>query len=330
MAEKLFEYYATGLYSIRELIKKIKQEGLLIVDNFPKSSKLTTLTSSSVHRILRNPFYKGEFCWKEKLHRGTHKPLISQELWEKVQNVLDKYKNKKPSFKYNSLKFAFKGLMSCGECGRTITAVRKTKPSGREYVYYYCTKFETNCSQKPANEKELDKQISSSLDNLQIPDATVAYITEALKNSLNLKRNTAEKTKEQLEAQKIKLEKRLDILYEDRLDSEITKKFYDSKAQEYEAKIKDLEAKISQYTDANLDYYKLGSNILELANKASFLYKNANIDEKRELLNFLLLNPQLKDKNLDIAYKKPFDKIYQRAFCSDWRGRWDLNPRSSA
>ncbi|MFK5165353.1 hypothetical protein, partial [Propionibacterium freudenreichii] len=76
--------------------------------------------------------------------------------------------------------------------------------------------------------------------------------------------------------------------------------------------IKDLQEKIGRYTHANIDYYRTGVEILELSKKAGFLYKNANPTEKQDLLNFLLLNSTLKDKNLDVSYKKPFDKVYQR------------------
>jgi len=141
---KMFEYYSTGLYSLQDLIKKVRDEGLLMPDNFPKGTRLKTLTKSSVHRILRNPIYYGDFQWKEKIYNGTHEPLISRQLWGKVQNVLDRFANKKMISKYNTLDFVFKGLMTCGECGRNITATRKVKPSGREYVYYTCTRFIEN------------------------------------------------------------------------------------------------------------------------------------------------------------------------------------------
>ena len=325
----LFEYYATGLYSIKSLMQRVKDERLIIPANFPKSSKLKTLTKSSVHRILRNPFYYGNFYWKGKVYKGTHQPLINRELWDKVQEILDK-QNNKPIPKYNTLTFAFKGILNCGECGRTITAIRKTKPSGNKYVYYYCTKFETNCSQKPASETTLNGQIMKQLDVLEkIPDDTVPYVAEGLRRSLYAKRETEDKTKEKLEVEKKKYENRLGVLYEDKLDRIIDEDFYNKKSAEYEAKIKELDQQISKRTLADIDYYKFGSKILELAKRASFLYENGNDKEKQELLNFLLLNSSLRDEKLCISYKKPFDKVYQRALCSDWRARPDLNRRSS-
>lgn len=330
LIEKMFEYYSTGLYSIQSLVEKLKKDGLLVPSNFPKNSKLTTLTKSTIHRILSNPVYYGDFLWNDKLYQGTHEAIISKELWDKAQEILNRYKDKKILSKYNTRKFIFKGLLQCGECGRTISADRKIKPSGKKYVYYSCTKYKTNCLQKAVNEKKLDEQIIDYLNVFKIPHKVISYITEDLKQSLSFKRRTEDKFRDKLENEKKRIEKRIDALYEDKLDNVISKDFYNRKFREYEAKIRDLEAKISRYSDANIDYYKMGVNILELAKKACFLYKKGNIEEKQELLHFLLANSLLKDGNLLPEYKKPFDTIYQRALCCDWRSGRESNPRSSA
>lgn len=322
---KIFEHYATGLYSIERLLNKIDEEGLIIPANFPKSSKLSALRKSTLHGILRNPFYYGDFYWKGSLYRGKHKPLIDRELWEKTQNVLDRFQNKKMSSKYNTLKFTFRGLLKCEECGRTITGVRKIKPSGKKYTYYGCTKYKTDCSQKPVTEKELNEQIKSLLEGLKFPPEGIEYIRLGLKQSLQSKNNFEDKIKERLEKNKKDSEKQFKVLYGDRLDGTISKKFYKEQSKMLEKKIKKLENKINRYTKADIDYYKTGSEILELSQKAAILYKEATIEEKQRLLSFLLQNATLKDKELHVEYKKPFDKIYQRALCSDERGRPDSN-----
>ncbi len=315
----MFNWYSTGLFSLSDLVEKVKNEGLLIRANLPSTSKMTTLTKSSVQRILRNPVYYGDFFWKGHVHKGTHQPLIDKPLWDKVQDVLDRFQNKKMLSKYNTLDFVFKGLMSCGECRRNITAIRKIKPSGKEYVYYNCTRFNTDCAQPAVTELELDKQVIIKLNGLTMPQEALLYVAEGLKESLYTKRDTEDKAQERLEAEKKRLEKSLSTLYEDRLDGTITKDFYTQKSQEYEMAIKDLEEKIGRYTNASIDYYRTGVEILELSKNAGFLYKNATPAEKQDLLNFLLLNSTLKDKNLDVIYKKPFGKVYQRALRCDWR-----------
>jgi site-specific DNA recombinase len=44
---------------------------------------------STVHSTLRNRLYMGEFEWNGHFHLGKHQPLVTRELWERVQGVLD-------------------------------------------------------------------------------------------------------------------------------------------------------------------------------------------------------------------------------------------------
>jgi hypothetical protein len=43
---------------------------------------------STIHYMLRNRLYAGAFEWAGRLYQGTHEPLVTQETWENVQEVL--------------------------------------------------------------------------------------------------------------------------------------------------------------------------------------------------------------------------------------------------
>ncbi len=319
---KMFEYYATGLYSLDSLIERVKADGLLRFELLPKLARLTRMTKSTAHRTLRNPFYYGDFYWKGTLYHGTHKRLIEKDLWDKVQELLNQTDGKnEPKSKYGTKPFAFKGLLVCGECGRTVTAEKVVKKTGKQFVYYHCTKFGTNCTQKAVNETVFDEDIINSLEVMQkMPQDAVDYVAEGLKESLFFKRNTEDRTRENLEAEKAKLQNRLSVMYEDRLDRKISDEFYNQRFAEYSKKIKDLDTLISRYTYADIDYYQFGVKTLELAKNAAILYENAKPDEKRELLGFLLQNSKLIDQKPQFTYGKPFDRVRQRAESSDWSG----------
>jgi hypothetical protein len=96
---------------------------------------------SSVHGILRNRLYTGEFEWNGWLYQGRHQPLVSRELWERVQGVLGGSHAKK----HRRLKhdFAFSGLIVCGHCGCSVVGEIKK----RRYVYYHCTGYKGRCDE---------------------------------------------------------------------------------------------------------------------------------------------------------------------------------------
>jgi hypothetical protein len=75
------------------------------------------------------------------------------------------------------------------------------------------------------------------------------------------------------------------------------------------------------------DYRLTAQRIIELANKAYFLYFRQNHAQRGELLKSVLLNCETDGVNLTPTYKKPFDLIFQRAKTKEWSGREDLNLR---
>ena len=122
-----------------------------------RSGKSTPL--SGILAMLINPFYYGEFQYPEgpdaKWYKGAHKPLISKELFEQVQQTRGVYKGK-----WGSKQFAFRGLLKCGRCGADITAQDKFKKlktgEFNRYVYYNCTRrVDPNCKEKYINENDL-------------------------------------------------------------------------------------------------------------------------------------------------------------------------------
>jgi site-specific DNA recombinase len=76
---RLFEWYATGTPSLREAARKVRAAGLV----HRKSG--APVPVSTLHAILRNRLYAGVFEWNGRSYVGTHQPLVSPELWERVQ-----------------------------------------------------------------------------------------------------------------------------------------------------------------------------------------------------------------------------------------------------
>ena len=109
---RLFEWYAAGALSLREAARKVRAAGLV----HRKSG--APVPVSTVHAILRNRLYAGAFEWNGRPYRGTHQPLVSPELWERVQDVLDGRSAKKA--KRGRHDFAFSGLIAGGKCGCAV------------------------------------------------------------------------------------------------------------------------------------------------------------------------------------------------------------------
>ena len=109
---KLFEWYATGQYSLQAIARKARDAGFVYRRSGAK------VPASTIHTILRNRLYAGQFKWNGKLFQGKHEPLVSVDLWERVQTVMDgRYTRKSRRMTHD---FAFSGLIACGKCGCAV------------------------------------------------------------------------------------------------------------------------------------------------------------------------------------------------------------------
>lgn len=112
-----------------------------------------------------------------------------------------------------------------------------------------------------------------------------------------------------LQGQYDKLQKRLNAIYLDKLDGEITREFYEQKSSQWRREQEGILRKIEKHQDANRAYLDEGIRLLELAQHAAILYEKQEMPEKRRLLNFVCSNSIWKDGKLIPNYRKPFDLL---------------------
>ncbi|WMJ87328.1 recombinase family protein [Anaerocolumna sp. MB42-C2] len=107
----------------------------------------------SIEYILKNPMYKGFIRWnqihnatkslKEKsewvIVKGQHEPIISEELFEKAQEINRKESTKcKKSRPVTEYKHWLTGLLKCSNCGRSMTV---TKGKNTRFSQFCCSGY---------------------------------------------------------------------------------------------------------------------------------------------------------------------------------------------
>ena len=100
----------------------------------------------------------------------------------------------------------------------------------------------------------------------------------------------------------------------------ITENEYDKYYESFRSKIAGYDAKLSMLQDAEDNYYLTTKYLLNLANRAKDLFESSKPEEKRQLLNVVLLNPSLDNEKLCYAYKKPFDILANSNDRHKWGG----------
>jgi site-specific DNA recombinase len=296
MIVRLFEWYARGEHSIEAVTKMAIDAGL----TFRRSTKRPTAT---IHKILRNRSYTGDFDWKGKTYRGTYAPLVTRDLWDRVQAVLDgRHAKRHRKAKHD---FAFSGLIACGHCGCSLVGELKKGL----YVYYHCTGYKGKCPEPYTREEVLSGQFAELLKGLAFDDEILGWMSEALKQSHGDEKRFHEEAMGRLRGDYDRLQNRLDAMYVDKLDGRIDEAFYDRKAGEWRTEQGRLLRSIEEHQSANRTYLDEGVQLLDIARRAYDLFVKQEPREQRRLLNYLLSNCTWRDKKLSVTFRQPFDLI---------------------
>lgn len=284
---KAFQLYASGGYSIKTLKNELDKQGFRSVNN-------KQLTNSNYHNILINPIYYGMMKWNGHLYEGKYPPLIDKQLFDRVQEMLRRTKNGQLIPVYAKYEFTYRGLVACGECGYKITAEEKTKTNKgngkvHRWVYYHCTHFK-DCSQYGmVREEKIEEQIVDLLSNLSLGYHTTEWLKRKLKEFHQEEIEFRENALQDLNVRHNLVKKRLDQLYDDKLDGVIDDSVYSRKREQYLKEQTDILERIKSHTIADQKYVDFGCLVFDVANRAAKIYQVRKPEEKRYLLNKVLV-----------------------------------------
>ncbi len=166
--QKLTEIFAIFAESgsLAKTYTLLKNKQILNNKNLPFSK-------AHLQSILRNPIYTGKFRYSGKIYQGIHQPLISEDLFNHVQQFFRDKIRKLRLYK----EYTLGGLVNCAECGSKMTPSHTNKGNMRRYYYYRCTKtFKQDwhaCSIRQVNANRLESFV---IDNLKRISLDANYI----------------------------------------------------------------------------------------------------------------------------------------------------------
>lgn len=116
--------------------------------------------------ILSNRLYCGYVSYAGQYYRGQHEPIISEEQFDRVQELLSRHRGHNAHKAKQSL---FSGLIRCGWCGETYVSYHTSKSKYGVYRYYICrakrfpSEYERKCENKTWNVKNLEEIVQHEL-----------------------------------------------------------------------------------------------------------------------------------------------------------------------
>jgi site-specific DNA recombinase len=304
----LFEAYSTDQWSYTMLAKEAANRGYLT------TSKPDRYRTSTVAKILRNPFYCGILRRNGRETEHVYESIISKDLFYRVQDLIELRSRKKK--KNNSIPFIFNHVFRCEECQGAIVGYSPK----RGFNYYRCSNHKCPNYRINKSEKELLSEISLSLAQGHIPQDVIKKVVETLKQSVEAKNKFQTETINQLTLEKKKINNRLDKMYLDKLDDCITKEQYDSLQQVQSKRLRDIDVELSKLTSSQETFYLTAERVLNLVSRAKELFDQATTSEKQNILKLLSYNSTADGKEYRLKLKEPFISIFDFQERTSWHG----------
>ncbi|MBX2924191.1 MAG: recombinase family protein [Chitinophagaceae bacterium] len=284
LMREAFEQVSLGLFSIREIHRMAVKKGLVCsLNNFCQA--------------LRNPVYCGKIIIDRKqiipqMASGKHAKIISQLLFDKVQNVLKSKRRMIPnvSKKIANEMLPFRGFLYCPRCSQRLTGSR-SKGRMNWYFYYHC-----NCGFRVRTEKVHDSFINiikSLKPNTEYNTLFQSILRKNYKTSSFLTMINQHRTVKKIE----ELEDHMITARSLLLSKDIDAPEYYKLKKECQIKTEILKRKIDNaYISLKLWEGRLDGMSGTLSS-LDYLYENASIDQKRRLIALLFRKPILWNEN---------------------------------
>ena len=220
-----FEAYATGDWTIRNLLVELTERGLTTAPGPKTASK--PLSDSQLHTLLRHPYYMGLVRYQGVLYPGKHTQLVTPQTWQKVQETLSaKYL---AGEKQREHPHYLKGSIYCGVCGSRLI-VNYAKGNGGPYRYFVCIgrqKDKTSCTLRAIRIEHAEEAIAAYYATVQLPEDEITRLRAYLSGELSTLRTDAEHDRTSSERRLRKLaderKKLLDAHYADAIPLDLLK-----------------------------------------------------------------------------------------------------------
>ena len=158
IVREIFEMYASGK-TVAEITKHLNAKQV-------KTSLGKAFNKNSLHRLLRNKRYIGYYVYKGTETPGGMPRIIEDELFERVQRILDRNK-KAPARSRGREEYLLTIKLFCSYCREMMTGYGGTGRSGKAYHYYACNNFKRHkCRKKAVNKQKIEDRVVLECRNL--------------------------------------------------------------------------------------------------------------------------------------------------------------------
>lgn len=239
----IFNDYLNGL-GLRAIAVKYGNLGLRTKRGNPPDNRC-------IEYMLRNPVYTGKIRWSLDgraastrhydnpnimISQGKHQPIITEEIFNKVQEKLDEQKRMYGKYqrKEQTISWMLKGLIRCSSCNSTLVAINTKSPSIQCHSYAKGTCKVSHSITVPKANAAIIEYLENAAITREFNLASTDSITQV--------DNSETDYKKLIDNEKVKL-KRITLAYQNGIDTLEEYKANKTKIFENISKFEKLQAK---------------------------------------------------------------------------------------
>ena len=315
LISEAFLLFSTGSYSQTEIVFKLNEKGF-------KTQSGKKLTPATLNKILNNTFYYGLAKSTLGNYRHIYKPLTTEAIFDKCQAILKGRVTNNKKAKWKAKPFAFREVLTCVGCKRTINP---DGPKKGIYNYYRCANKECVHYQKVVKEEVVLNQAEEILKHLVFPDEAIEFIVEKLRSDFDKESLYIKQKRAEIYSKIEEYENMRSTLVDKYLLGSITDDIYSKKSNEYESKVYELNLQLTQETRGSSELHLTVQSVFNLVNRLPEIFKSSNTTEKNQILKYILSNSLQEGAKVDLNLKKPFLYLFKKQDIQCWFGDRDSN-----
>jgi site-specific DNA recombinase len=217
-----YTLYAGGNYTLAELRDTLTDDGFTVEFRIGERK---TISLTGLTHLLTSRFYIGEVSYEGIWYKGRHDPIISPDLFARVQEVYELHHANIGSRTRKHTHF-LKGKLFCS-CGAQLSYTLAKK---QQYPYFYCLAQKrpgATCREPYAKVSDVERDIEEWYASVQLPQEFADRLRDEIDTQILAKEKTTVAEQTWLNRQMARLtkesQKSLDALYAGAITMDVLK-----------------------------------------------------------------------------------------------------------
>ncbi len=282
-----FDLYAVGQHTFQDIADELTDRGLTTRQTARRPAG--PISDSKIQQMLRDRYYLGEITYKGETFDGRHEPLITPELFDRVQTLMDS--RGYASERRRKHDHYLKGTLWCGRCRledqtiRRMIVMRTTGRQGNAYWYFFCRGAQDHSCDAPYSSVDrVEQALEDHYKTLTFRPEFVAVLRTRLEAALADQAGAQRALRQDIGGQLARLATKEENLLDLAADGDMDTGRVRARLRDLTRQRRELEERVATIADDLTPSARYLEAHIELLENPQELYHYAS-DETRRLLN---------------------------------------------